>query len=221
MNGRIPTLIMKSFPLMLQGMILTIKISIASLAVGFIVGIVLGLANSKRLRLPVVGMCIDLYTTIIRGTPIYVQILLVYFALPDLIGVNLTPFTAGVLALGANSVAYVSEIVRAGVNSIPAGQWDAAYVLGYSTPVTLLFIIMPQMFRNILPALTNELVTLIKETSLLSSIGLVELTRVSRNIIARELDPMTIYLTAAVFYLVLTTAVTLVANRIEQGLSHD
>ncbi len=220
-SARVIDLLSRSVPLMLRGAVITVKISVCAVIIGAIFGTLFGIMNSKKLRLPGISHVINAYTLVMRGTPIYVQILIVYFALPDLVGVNLSPFTAGVVALGANSVAYVGEIVRAGINSIPSGQWDAAYVLGYSMPETLRIIILPQMLRNVLPALTNELVTLVKETSVLATIGLVELTRVSRDIIARELDPMTIYLAAAVMYLVMTTAISMVAKRLEKGFAHD
>src|SRR6202000_1452775 len=99
------------------------------------------------------------------GTPIFVQVLICYYALPEVLGISLSPFVAGVLALGINSTAYISEIVRGGINAIPEGQWQAAYVLGLSRSKTLQGIVLPQMFRIILPSLTNELTSLIKETS--------------------------------------------------------
>ncbi len=160
-------LLAASLPLMLKATVMTIKIACVSIVIGTIFGTLFGILNCRRLRLPLLAHAIDVYIIVIRGTPIYVQILIAYFALPDLLGINLSPFSAGVLALGANSVAYVAEIVRAGINSIRPGQWDAAYVLGYSLPTTLRSIILPQMLRNVLPALTNESIVLIKETSLI------------------------------------------------------
>ena len=150
----------------------------------------------------------------------YVQVLIFYFAFPDLLGINLSPFFAGTLALGCNSIAYVSEIVRAGINSIPEGQWHACYVLGYSFIDTMKSIILPQMFKNVLPALTSEFVTLIKDTSILSIIGLVEMTRIANNINARMLQPMPIYLTLAFFYFILTTTITAVSKNLVKGLKH-
>lgn len=213
-------LLIKSAPYMIKGCIMTIKISVAAILIGISFGMFFGILNCKKLRIPILYHIIDSYVLVMRGTPIYVQILIVYFVLPD-IGIDLSPFSAGIVALGANSVAFVSEIVRAGINSIPSGQWDAAYVLGYSRPESLRIVILPQMLRNVIPALTNELVTLIKETSVLGVIGLLELTRASRDIIARELDPMTIYLAAAFLYLILTTIVSIFAKKLEKGLSYD
>jgi len=214
-------LLQKSAPLLLRGALMTIRLAVLAVIIGAVFGTIMGVLNSKRLRMRGLGRLIDLYVTVVRGTPIFIQILIVYFALPDLLGMNLSPFFAGELALGMNSVAYVSEIVRGGINAVPVGQWEAAYVLGYRPFGALRFVILPQMFRNVLPALTNELIVLIKETSLLSSIGLMELTRVSRDIIARELEPMVIYLAAALLYLFMTTTISLLAQRLERRLAHD
>ncbi len=209
-------LLQNAWPLMLQGAVMTIKVSLVSVIIGAIFGTLFGIANSNKIKVPVLSTLIDGYVLVIRGTPVYVQILICYF------GFSLgSPFVAGTIALGLNSIAYVAEIVRTGINSIPSGQWDAAYVLGYSFQGTMFSIILPQMIRNVLPPLTNEFVVLIKETSLLSVIGLVELTRVAKDITARELEPVTIYLAAAAFYLVMTTTVSMFANKLEKGLSYD
>jgi ABC-type amino acid transport system permease subunit len=109
-------------------------------------------------------------------------------------------------------MAYISEIVRGGIDSISDGQWEAAYVIGLKPWQILKKVILPQMFRITLPGLTNELTALIKETSILMIIGVAELTKISKDIVARELDPMTIYLTAAVLYLVMTTSLSLLAR---------
>jgi ABC-type amino acid transport system permease subunit len=133
--------------------------------------------------------------------------LIAYYALPEILGITLSPFTAGVAALGVNSTAYISEIVRGGINAIPEGQWEAASVIGLSPAKTLRWVILPQTLRMTLPSLINELTALIKETSILMVIGVAELTKVSKDIVARELDPMTIYLAAAALYLLMTSGI--------------
>ena len=117
-------------------------------------------------------------------------------------------------------MAYISEIVRGGINAIPEGQWEAAYVIGLKPWKRLQGIILPQMLRITLPSLTNELTALIKETSILMVIGVAELTKVSKDIVARELDPMTIYLAAAVLYLVMTSSVSALLLNITQKRWH-
>lgn len=201
-----------SLPFLLQGALATIEISLVSIAIGLFGGIILGVLNCNKMGNPFSTFFLNSFVWIIRGTPLFVQVLIAYYALPEVIGISLSPFTAGVLALGINSTAYISEIVRGGINAIPEGQWEAAYVVGLKPWQTLQGIILPQMLRINLPSLTNELTALIKETSILMVIGVAELTKVSKDIVARELDPMTIYLAAAVLYLAITSSASLFAQ---------
>jgi len=204
--------IMQSMPFLLQGALYTISIAATAMVLGLCGGIICGILNCQKLRTPIISLCINSFVWIIRGTPLFAQLLIVYYALPEALGIPLSPFMAGVIALGFNSIAYISEIVRGGVNSISGGQWDAAYVLGVAPWRTLRDIIIPQMLRITLPSLTNELTALIKETSILSMIGVAELTKISRDIVARELNPMTIYLVAAVFYLIMTSVIAFITH---------
>lgn len=206
------SLIIKSFPFLLQGAFATIQIAIVSVTIGLCGGVLIGILNCKKLCTSFSAWVLNSFVWIIRGTPLFVQVLIVYYALPELIGISLSPFIAGVIALGTNSMAYISEIIKGGINAIPEGQWEAAYVIGLNPWQTLQGIILPQMFRITLPSLTNELTTLIKETSILMIIGVAELTKISRDIVARELDPMTIYLAAAVLYLVMTSSLSFLAK---------
>lgn len=206
------SILIKSLPFLLQGALATIEISLVSIVIGLCGGIIIGVFNCNKMRNPFSAILLNSFVSIVRGTPLFVQVLIVYYALPEVIGVSLSPFTAGVIALGLNSMAYISEIVRGGINAIPEGQWEAAYVIGLKPWQTLQGIILPQMLRINLPSLTNELTALIKETSILMVIGVAELTKVSRDIVARELDPMTIYLAAAVLYLAMTSSASLFAQ---------
>ena len=206
------SLIIKSLPFFLQGAFATIQIALASIAVGLCGGILIGVLNCNKLCTSFCAWVLSSFVWVIRGTPLFVQVLIVYYALPELIGISLSPFIAGVIALGINSMAYISEIVRGGINAIPEGQWEAAYVIGLKPWQTLQGIILPQMFRITLPGLTNELTALIKETSILMVIGVAELTKISRDIVSRELDPMTIYLAAAVLYLAMTSSLSFLAK---------
>lgn len=206
------SLLIKSLPFLLQGALATIEIALVSIVIGLCGGIVIGVLNCNKMRNPFSTVVLNSFVWIIRGTPLFVQVLIVYYALPEVIGISLSPFTAGVIALGINSMAYISEIVRGGINAIPEGQWEAAYVIGLKPWQTLQGIILPQMLRINLPSLTNELTALIKETSILMVIGVAELTKVSRDIVARELDPMTIYLAAALLYLAMTSSASLFAQ---------
>ncbi len=213
--------IMQWLPPLLWGLLVTIQVAILASLLGICAGIFLGVLQCKKLKTPIIGRIIEAYVLVIRGTPSYVQILIVYYALPDLLGVNLSPFVAGALALGLNMGAYVSEIVRAGIDALPAGQWLASMALGYSQSQAVLHIILPQGLKNVLPALVSEVVIVLKETSLLSMIGLLEMTRVGINIIARSMQPMTIYLLVACLYLAMTTIIDMIGKKIEKGLAHD
>ena len=164
---------------------------------------------------------LDAITFVLRGVPFYVQLLIAYFVLPDLLGVNLSPFVTAVSSLGLCSAAFVSQMVRSGINSIPSGQWEAAAVLGYTTVQTLRYIILPQMVRNVLPAITGELDQLLKSTSIIATIGVLELTRLGMNIVAREVAPVSIYLTVAVMYLAISSGLNGVSSRIERRLCYD
>lgn len=209
-------LLVQSLPLLLKSSLATIEIALVAMAIGLVGGLLCGVMNCSRLRTIGVGGCIKAFVWTIRGTPMFVQVLIVYYALPEVIGVTFSPFTAGVIALGVNSTAYISEIVRGGIDAIPAGQWEAAYVLGFNRWQTLKGIILPQMFRITLPGLTNELTALVKETSILMVIGVAELTKMSKDIVSRELDPMTIYLAAAGLYLVMTSGIALMTQKLQK-----
>jgi His/Glu/Gln/Arg/opine family amino acid ABC transporter permease subunit len=206
------SLLLKSLPFLLKGAFVTIQISLMSIAIGFCGGVLLGVLNCRKLRFAPLAWLIGGFVWTIRGTPFFIQLFIVYYALPEILGFTLSPFTAGVVALGVNSIAYISEIVRGGIDSISDGQWEAAYVLGLKPWKTLKQVILPQMFRMTLPSFTNELTSLIKETGILMVIGVAELTKASKDIVARELDPMTIYLAAAALYLTMTSSLSLFAR---------
>lgn len=210
------SLLVSSAPLLMQGLAMTIKLWLTATTLSLSLGTLLGILRCNQLRSTGIATLLDGCTFVIRGVPIYVQLLISYFVLPDLLGINLPIFFAATLTLGLCSAAYVSQIVRGGINAIPVGQWEAAYVLGYSTTQTVCWIILPQMVRNILPAIVGEFDQLLKSTSIVSSIGLLELTRVGMNIVAREMNPLTIYLVIALLYLVLSSALNALGAFFEQ-----
>jgi His/Glu/Gln/Arg/opine family amino acid ABC transporter permease subunit len=210
------SLILHSLPFLLKGAIVTIQLACIAISAGLCGGLAIGVMNCRKMPFPKLQMILQSFVWIIRGTPLFVQVLIVYYALPELLGISFSPFMAGVIALGLNSTAYISEIVRGGIDAIPDGQWEAAYVLGFNPMQTLKGIILPQMFRITLPSLTNELTSLIKETSILMVIGVAELTKVSKDIVARELDPMGIFLTAGMIYLILTSSIAYFNHKLQK-----
>lgn len=204
-----------TLPLLLKGASTTVGISIIGIVVGFFCGALFGIIDCDKLKTKWLSPFLRFYVVIFRGTPLFVQLLIVYFALPDVLGITLSPIAAGIITLGLNSTAYLAEVIRAGINSIESGQWDASYILGYSKFKTFRYIIMPQAIRNVLPAITNELATLIKESSILMVIGVPELVKTSKDIVARNLKPMEIYLITAILYLIMTYAVAYCAKFFE------
>jgi His/Glu/Gln/Arg/opine family amino acid ABC transporter permease subunit len=193
-------LLAQSLPVMASATVATIELSLLAILIGAVLGIVFGLiqvGGPQPLR-----VLVKSYVSFIRGVPLLVIIFLVYFGLPG-IGLTLSAFASGAIALGLNSAAFMAEIVRAGLQSIEVGQTEAAKSIGLSQAQTALFVLLPQSLRRIVPPTTNEFIQLVKGSSLLSVIGVYELTRSGQTIIARTFAAFEIYLGIAAFYLVL------------------
>jgi His/Glu/Gln/Arg/opine family amino acid ABC transporter permease subunit len=203
-------------PYLLQGALVTLEISICAMAAGSAVGLVCGLISVSRRT--VLKAFVRAYVYFVRGTPALVQIFLVYFALPR-IGLELSPFASGVVALAFNSGGFIAEIVRAGLQSVDLGQTEAALSIGMTDRQSILFILLPQSLRRITPPLTNELITLVKSSSLLSVISIAELTRSAQVIIAERFTPFELYAELAVFYLVIISALAWFSEYLERRLA--
>ena len=207
-------LMVDSFPLLLAGAGITVEITALSVGFGLLIGSMIGVARLctvKPLR-----YFANVYVDFIRGTPLLVQIFLVYFALPGLIGERVDPFFAAIAACSINSGAYVAEIFRAGIQSIDKGQMEAGRSLGMSWAQTMRYIIMPQAFKRIIPPLGNEFIAMLKDSSLVSVIGFEELTRRGQLIIARTYASLEIWLAVAVIYLVMTFCVARLVGVLER-----
>ena len=159
------------------------------------------------------------YTSVFRGTPLLIQLTIVYFGLPGLIGVKLSVFAAGVIAFSCNSGAYVSEIIRAGISAVDKGQIEAAKALGIPPILRMKDIVLPQAFRKILPALVNELINLIKESALISIIGEMDLMRRAQIVSADTYSFFTPMLTAAAAYYMLVLIISSFALALEKRLA--
>jgi His/Glu/Gln/Arg/opine family amino acid ABC transporter permease subunit len=207
-------------PLLCKATLITIGAWIVSGTVSLIVGIVMGVLSCRFVVSNRLSKAITCYTFIAKGVPAYVQILIAYFVVPALFGVNIPGFVAASGALAFCSSGYVTEIVRAGINTISRGQWEACFVLGYPISKTLYYIILPQALKNVLPALFGELEQLLKSTSLLATIGISELTRTGMNIISRELNPIPVYLCIACFYLLLSALLQWISVSVEKRISY-
>jgi len=180
-------------------------ITIATIALSWVFGLLAVLG--KRSDFILLRAIASFYVWFIRGTPALIQVFIIYFGLPQ-IGLNPSPFLAGVIALGLNSGAYVAEIIRSGLLAIPKGQFESSQALGMSHPETMGRIVLPQVFRIILPPLTNEAIAALKNTSLLSTITVVDLTLYAQTIISTTFRPFQFFIATAVIYLVMTTLLT-------------
>lgn len=208
-------LIWNSLPSLLYGTSISLQITLVAAFIGLTFGSLFGLAETSKVRL--IPFAIATYVTLFRGTPMLVQILFIYYVLPQF-GLNLPPFWAASVAIGLNSCAYISQIIRTGINAVPKGQLEAAYMLGFTPIKAMRFIVFPQAFRVTLPALGNELITLVKDSSLASIIGVMELTKEASIIRSRTYDAFSILLAVSVIYLILTGTLSLCMRKYEKRL---
>lgn len=200
------SLIWDNIPILLQGAVITIQITVMAVGCGFFIGMIAALANLSRFK--IVRLLVKCYVELFRGTPLLVQIFMIYFALPMVIGQSINPYVAAVTACSINSGAYVSEIFRAGIQSINKGQMEAGRSLGLTWAQTMRYIVMPQAFKAIIPPLGNEFIAMMKDTSLVSVIGFEELTRRGQLIIARTYGSFEIWTAVAIIYLIMTLSIS-------------
>ncbi|MGI6129912.1 MAG: amino acid ABC transporter permease [bacterium] len=204
-------------PLMLSGLRVTVIITFFSVLTGLLIGTIVGLARLSHNRL-LRGLT-TAYVEVIRGTPLMVQLFLVYFALPE-VGINLPPMVAGWVAYSINSGAYVSEVVRGGIQSVDKGQMEAARSVGMSWWQAMRYVVLPQAFRNIMPSLGNEFIMLLKDSSLMATIAVPEVMRFANMMVGRKGGyALPIYVTAGLLYLGLTLPLSLIVRRAERGLA--
>lgn len=207
-------LIIRSFPLLLTGALVTIKITVISVGLGLLIGMIVGIGRLSKIW--PIRFLATVYVDFLRGTPLLVQIFIIYFAIPIASGYRISPFIAAITACSLNSGAYIAEIFRAGIQSIDKGQTEAGRSLGMSWAQTMRFIILPQAFKRIIPPLGNEFIAMMKDTSLVSVIGFEELTRRGQLIIASTYGSLEIWLSVAVIYLAMTLTVSRVVDLLER-----
>lgn len=203
-------------PFMLEGIWVTLRFVFFAILFGFIIGTVLALFKIGSIR-PLRWLA-DAYTSIFRGTPLILQLMIIYFAVPQLSGYDISPFLSAILAFGLNSSAYVSEIIRAGIQAVDKGQTEAALALGVPYRQMMTDIILPQAMKNILPALMNEFITLTKESALVSTIGYLDLMRRAQVVGAdlyRNFEPL---LFVGVLYWLMVMGLTLIGRYVERRL---
>lgn len=220
-------IITSSLPTMITAMIkFTIPLALISFVFGLILAIGTALINFLnpetnrfyKIIWLIIRFISKFYIWLFRSTPLLVQLFIIFFGLPS-IGIQLSPFIAAVIGFSLNTGAYASETIRSSLMSVPQDQWDAAYTLGFSTRKTLIKIILPQAFRIALPPLSNSFIGLVKDTSLASSITILEMFQVSQQMTAKNFEPLLMYSLAAALYAIVCTLLTLLQRYLEKRSS--
>jgi polar amino acid transport system permease protein len=212
-----------SIPILNKAAVLTLELTAVAVAIGVVIGLLMALARlskSKVVRAAAIG-----YIDFFRGTPLLVQIFLVYFLAPKIFHWDTLPnnyqYFAGVLAMGLNSGAYIAEIFRAGIQSIDRGQSEAARSLGMAHSQSMRYVILPQAFKRVIPPLGNEFIALLKDSSLLSIIAIQELFYSGKIIVGRTFQPIPMYITVALYYLVMTQLISQWVSYMERRLGKN
>lgn len=217
MNTRTLEILTSSFwPILKAGISFTIPLTLISFALGTTLAVLVAILRISRV--PVLSRLCGLYVWIIRGTPLLVQLFLVFFGLPK-IGVVIDPMPSGILVFTLSIGAYSSEIIRAAILSIPKGQWEAAMSLGMSRPQQLIRIILPQSFKISVPPLFNSFIALVKDTSLAANITIPEMFLTTQRTTARNYEPLLMYIEVGFIYLIFCTVLNYAQNRVERRLT--
>ena len=202
-----------------NGLKVTLEVTFFAVLIGIVLGLLVAVVRStyaKTGKMKIANFLCGIYITVIRGTPVVVQLLIIYFVVFG--SVKIDKVFVAIMAFGLNSGAYVAEIFRSGIMSIDNGQFEAGRSLGFSYGKTMLYIIMPQAFKNVLPALVNEMIVLIKETAIIGYIGEQDLTKAAMVIQSRTFEAFIPLITAAVIYLALVMLLTFFMNKLERRL---
>ncbi len=209
-------LVLRSIPFLLKGAAYTVELSLGSMVFGLVLG--LAVALMRLSRLPLLRGLARVYVSFIRGTPLLVQLFLIYYGLAQF-GLRLDPIPAALIGFTLNMGGYTSEILRGAIASIDRGQWEAAFCIGMSSAQAMRRIILPQAARTALPPLGNSFISLVKDTSLAATIQVPELFRQAQLITARTFQVFTMYITAAALYWVMSTALASLQDWLEQRAS--
>ena len=209
--------VMEFIPFMLEGAVVTVELFALTLVISLPLGLPIALGSNSRIK-PLSFIC-KVYVWIFRGTPLLLQLFFFYFFFPLVLNIQMNAFITVVLTYVLNYAAYFAEIYRGGIESIPKGQYEAAEVLGYSKVQTFWKIIFPQMVKRVLPPVTNEVITLVKDTSLAFSLAYMEMFTIAKQIVAKD-STVVPFIVAAVFYYVFNFVVAAVMENIEKRMSY-
>jgi L-cystine transport system permease protein len=200
------------FPLLKAGVMFTVPLTIISFFLGMIVAF--AVAIIRVLNIKVLDKIVKFYVWIIRGTPLLVQLFIIFYGLPS-IGITLSALVTAIIGFTLSVGAYGSETVRAAILSVPKGQWEAAHALGLSKLQTLLYIILPQAIKVAIPPMANSFISLVKDTSLAAAVTFTELFQVAQQITARTYEPLWLYMEAAFIYLMFCSVLSVLQSRLE------
>ena len=210
----------RAWPFLTKGFSVTIEIWAISILIGIVFGLIACLMKLSRWKL--LNLIANFYIWLIRGTPMIVQALVVYFGMPQVIpGFHPTPFMAGIITLSLNAGAYLSEIFRSGIQAVPKGQTEAARSLGLSSGRTMMKIVLPQAVKIAIPPMLNQFIITLKDTSILTVIGLAEIVNKASQYVNVRYDYFATYVWVGVFYLVFTSLLMILAHYMEKRLSYD
>jgi polar amino acid transport system substrate-binding protein len=212
-----PQLLVTSFVTLAQGWFVCLAIVLIAYPIAIILGLAFAFMKMSKHRL--VRAVAVTYINILRGTPLFLQIYIMFFGLP-MLGINIADNVLGVIVMAINSSAYLSEIFRSGIQSIPAGQYEAASSLGMNSRQTMFWIILPQTIRRVLPTVTSDFITSYKDTSLLSSVGVMELMMFSKNL-TTVTGNITPYIAAAIYYLIVTLPLIKIVSIVERNIARS
>ena len=214
-----PAIVLETFPLLVRGLKLTVEITVGGLFFGFFLGSAAGLMKISRNA--AVRLLVGAYIESIRGTPMLVQAMFLYYGVPLAIGVRIAPVTAGIIIIAVNSGAYIAEIVRGAVQSINPGQMEAGRSIGLTHSQAMFHVIWPQALKRLIPPLGNQFIITVKDTSILTVIGVAEMTYQAGQYASSNFEFVESYTVLAVFYLVLISQLTVAVNICEQKMGAD
>lgn len=209
--------IVAALPALVQGALVTLEIAVISLPIAFLVGLLIALMSTSKLGF-MRGISLS-YVDFIRGTPLLVQIMIIYFGIPGALDFKVNPMVAAVVAISVNASAYMAEIFRAGIQSIDKGQMEAARSLGLTKWQSMRLVILPQAIRRMIPAFVNQLIVSIKDTSLLTVIGIRELMNSGEIIISTNYRVFEIWLLVAIFYFIMIQPLNLYSRKLERRMA--
>lgn len=213
------TAVVPSIPYILKGIGVTLQIVVGATIIGLVLGILLALCKIGKVT--VLRLLADFYTSIFRGTPLVLQLMLIYYAIPQLLDIQINPMAAAIIAFGLNSGAYISEIIRGGINAVDKGQQEASLALGIPYAKMMKDIILPQAMKNIMPALMNEFITLNKESAIVTVIGALDIMRRATVVGGSSYHHLEALMIAGVIYYIMTLILTFLGKMLEKRMSRS